>query len=126
MSDTNNPFIGMTKAHDGVVEQLFSSIYAGGEWTDDHEEMLGQWRDARGDEAYDDWTWWVGYVGDESYGENALNRQKAIDLGQRDYRDEGKFQIIEACLWNDNVKEGEEVSAFARTRNHEIVQVADV
>ena len=126
MSTGENPFVGMTKAQDDVVERLLSDIYRDGEWDDTHEDLLAQWRAARGDDAFDHWVWWVGYVGSESYAEDAENRMKAIDRGRRDYSDDGgKFQIIEACVWNDNVKDGDEVTEFARTRNHQIISASE-
>lgn len=120
---TENPFVGLSDAMDQVVERLFYDLWRGGEWNDEHEELLQQWRAARGDAAFDHWIWWFGDVEGDSYDEEADTRDAAIALGTARYLAEGQFRIVEACLWNDNVKEGEEISEFARTRNGETITI---
>lgn len=117
-----NPFNGLPETAHEAIERLFSRLYIVGDWDEEDENLLGLWRDARGDAAKDDWSWWVGYVDDESYGEDAASRDQAIEIGRTRYGEDGEFQIIEARLWADSVKEAAEVGEFAETRNHEIME----
>lgn len=107
-----------------AIEKLLGDIYRSGDWTDDHEDILDQWRAARGDDAKDNWAWWVGEVGCETYSFGPETRDAAIADGRREYGQDGKFEIIEARLWNDDVKEGEETMWFAESRNKEVVIMA--
>jgi hypothetical protein len=122
----DNPFIGLPNAAHAAIEKVLSRLYAVGDWDDEDEEVLGQWREARGEAAKDHWRWWVGYVDAESYGQEADTREEAIEIGQARYGEDGKFAIIEARLWADDVKEGAEFGEFAEARNHEIVEAANV
>jgi hypothetical protein len=122
----DNPFIGLPDVAHAAIEKVLSRLYAVGDWNDEDEAVLAQWREARGEDAKDRWQWWVGYVDAESYGEEVDSREQAIEIGQARYGEDGKFAIIEARLWNDDVKEAAEISEFAETRNHEIVEDANV
>lgn len=123
MADLPSAFANLSDDTHGVIESLLSDVYRGGDWGDEHEDMLIAWRGARGEAAMDGWHWWVGEVDGESYDEEGPTREEAIEKGRARYVDEGRFQIIEARLWTDTVKEGEDVSPFADTRNHEIIPV---
>lgn len=106
-----------------VIERLLYDLHNGGEWNEEHEALLDQWRDARGDGAKGAWRWWVGYPNCESFGEDADSREQAIEIGKRSYVEEGSIEIVEARLWADNVKEGEDVSAFAESRNRDTIAI---
>ena len=119
-----NPFAGIASDHPvhDAIESLLSHIYASGEWDDDHELLLDQWRGALGEGAMGNWEWWIRDIDDESYEDTFATREAAIEAGKRRYADEGRFEIIEARLWSDAVKEGEDVSEFAAQRNHEVIR----
>lgn len=125
MADSGNPFVGLSAATHEVIEHLLADVYRAGEWEDEHEDWLDQWRAARGERGKDRWLWWVGEVGCAEYDEEADTREAAIALGRKTYVDQGEFQIVEARLWNDNVKEGEEISSFADSRNAAVIRLAD-
>jgi len=114
-----NPFVGLPEPAQVVIEKLLSTIWSSGEWADEHEDMLGQWREARGDDAKEAWAWWVGEDADEPYACDALSREDAIRRGHEMFSREGRFRIVEARMWADNVKEGEDTAAFAEVRNGE-------
>lgn len=121
MSDQPNPFAGLSESTHKIIEQLLHDIYAAGDWTDDHEMMLDQWREARGEAGKAAWKWWVGEVGDEAYALDERSRDDAIRCGHEEFSREGQFQIVEARMWADIVKEGEDVTGFAETRNGEVI-----
>ena len=125
MGDTTNPFIGMSDAAHQVVERLLSDLYKGGEWQDEHEDLLDQWRDARGEDAKTDWHWWAGDVDNDVYSFDAATRDEVIAMGRREFRSDGKFRIVEARLWSDFIKDGADVCDFAETRNYAVIPVAD-
>jgi hypothetical protein len=121
-----NPFVGLSPDMHGVIEKLIARVWNDcDEWFDEDEDLLTQWREAREDDGLDAWSWWVGEVGAESYSFDAGSRKAAIEIGNREYAEQGRFEIIEARTWADIVKEGEDISTFARTRNREIVEVGN-
>ena len=119
----DNPFTDLRPETHQAIETILGRIYGTCDWSEADEETLAEWREARGEDAKAEWTWWVGEVGCESYADNAPSREAAIEIGRRDYFVEGKFEIVEARLWADSVKDGEDVSAFAESRNRETVNV---
>jgi hypothetical protein len=119
MPDKPNPFADIPTPMNPIIETLLTTLWSSGEWADEHEEMLGQWRDARGDAAKEAWTWWVGEDADEPYACDALSREDAIRRGHEMFSREGRFRIVEARMWADNVKEGDDEMGFAEVRNGE-------
>jgi hypothetical protein len=125
MADAQNPFVGLRPETHAVIEQLLTDIYRLGEWEDEHEKILSLWRAAQGDAAKDGkWIWWIGVVDDDAYSFDAGTREEALAIGHREYHDAEAFEIIEARLWKDDVKGGDEIADFAETRNHEIITLA--
>ena len=118
-----NPFLDLRSDTHSVIERLLYDIHAAGEFSDEHDALLTQWRNARGDAALDRWSWWVGEVDGESYEYEFSDRDAAIAMGRTAYAAEGQFEIIEGRMWNDNVMEGEEITSFAATRNREVVRI---
>jgi hypothetical protein len=120
MVDQSNLFTGLDKINLDLIEELLSDIYKAGEWEDRHEELLKKWRSSQGEAAMSSWLWWADLVDSESYSFHATTRQKAIDdaraghLGSDEF---GDIEVIEARTWQDVVKEGEEITPFAATRN---------
>jgi hypothetical protein len=123
MSETN-PFVGIGPALHDVIEKLLGHLWAAGEWDDEHEDFLDQWRAARGEDGMDVWRWWIGEIDGESYDEDFASRDEAITEGRNRYADEGEFQIVEARTFNDLVKEAEDISPFAQTRNFEKIKIS--
>lgn len=121
MAETN-PFLGLRADTHAAIGALLGRVYASGEWEDEDEELLAQWRAARGDEAMDNWRWWVGAPDCDLYAEDAATREEAIEIGRREYAEAGRIEIIEARTWNDEVQ-GDEDCSFAESRNREIVDV---
>jgi hypothetical protein len=123
MADQPNPFIGLSQAVHDVFEQMLATIYRAGDWDDRQEQLLNQWRQARGKAAKDSWGWWFGELDGESYDDEAPTRDEAIARGRVAFAGDDSFWIVEARLWADNVKEGEDVSEFAEMRNRETILV---
>lgn len=118
--------IALNKEASDTIEKLLAGIWGQTEWSDDHDEILDKWREARGDAAYDHWTWWVGDSCEgESYSYNCETREEALEYGRREFKHEGSFRIVEARVWADDVKEGDEITEFAETRNAETIKVED-
>ncbi|PNU05853.1 hypothetical protein [Novosphingobium guangzhouense] len=117
-----NPFVGLRSETHIAIETMLSSLYNCGEWGDQEEQFLAQWREARGDDAMAPWRWWVGSPDSDEFAEDAPTREKAIEIGRRDYAENGRIEIIEARTWNDDV-EGEENCSFAESRNREVIDV---
>lgn len=123
MADVPNPFAGLPESTHTVIEQLLHDIYAAGEWADEHEHMLDQWRAERGEAAKDSWGWWFGEVDVESFDDEAPTREEAITRGRVAFAGEDLFWIVEARFWADNVKEGQDIAEFAEMRNRETIAV---
>lgn len=121
----DNPFTDLRPETHAVIEALLSAVYGDQEWDENHEATLDMWRVARGEDAMDEtWQWWVGEVGCFEYDEFAATREAAIEKGRSMYAEYNRFQIIEARLWDDLVKDGEEICRFAQSRNMEVIEVA--
>lgn len=123
---TDNPFIGLPEPVHSIIEQLLADLYNVGEWEDRHETQLQQWRLARGEDAKGPWRWWIGEVDPcEGYSFEAVTREEAIAIGNREFNNddnEHAFQIVEARMWSDTVKEGQDISPFAEARNCEVIE----
>ena len=120
------PFLNVPDATHDVIEELLSNLWASGGWTVRHEDLLDQWRIARGEVAKDQhWRWWIGEVDGESYSLDFDRREDAVAAGRREFANEGKFWIINARLWADNVKDGDDIQWFAESRGKATVVVAD-
>jgi hypothetical protein len=121
----SSPFADLRPETHDVIEKLLSNLYSSGEWGDEHEKLLDQWRAAQGEAAKDEkWIWWIGVVDDDAYSFDAHTRDEALAIGHREFHDVEAFEIIEARLWKDDVKGGDEIADFAETRNHEIITLA--
>lgn len=124
MAETN-PFVGLRADTHNAIETLLGRIYVAGEWDDQDEKFLDQWREARGDDAMSDWRWWVGSPSCDMFAEDASTREQAIAIGAREYAEDGRIEIIEARLWEDFVKEADEECSFAEVRNREVIVVGE-
>jgi hypothetical protein len=121
------PFSHLDKRGHDIIEALLTCIWKSGEWEDEHEDVLAQWRADRGAAAKNSWRWWVGELDCEFYADVFDERLAAITKGRSLFADEvfesEIFQIIEARVWADNVKDGDDVIAFAETRNKEVIRM---
>lgn len=117
MVEAINPFTGIKNAAHGAIETLFRDLYSTGEFEEIHYQLLGQWREARGEDAKTDWRWWVGYGSDPvEYSNEHDTRQAALNDGRLNYVEDGCFSVIEARQWADDVL-GENNDRFAESRN---------
>lgn len=121
-----NPFEGLAPdapVH-GAIEDLLADLYRCGEWEDRHEDLLDQWRAARGEAAKDHWRWWAGEVDADLYANDFDTRDEAIAWGRKEYAREAAFRIVAARACADDVKDGADEVALTDHRHHETIQGA--
>lgn len=124
MSGPANPFTDLRPETHDVIERLLGRIWTAGDWGEEDDDLLDQWRAARGEAGKGEWRWWAGPVDDMAYEHEAASRDEAISIGRREYRAEGQFRIIEARSWSDDVKAGDDLEFFAESRNHAVIVIA--
>jgi hypothetical protein len=77
-------FEGLGDTSHAVIEKLLCDIYTSGDWDIEHDDLLDEWRAARGDAAKDHWVWWAGDCDDDSYAHQADSREAVIAVGRRE------------------------------------------
>jgi len=125
-----NPFDGVNADAMEVVRQLLENTYRSQDgWEETGcDRILADWRAARGEEAFDDWRWWIGEVDGESFALDFSTRDEAIAAAPRAieggdiYSEDGRYEIVEACNWSDGIGGEDDIVWFARQRNKEILQ----
>lgn len=127
-----NPFEGLNADAMTAVGRLLEIARRSDEYDTSYDEIEGliaSWRAARGDDAFEDWRWWIGEVDGESYALDFLTREgaiaaapKAIERGDV-YSEDGRYWIIEARVWDDTLDEGKDIFPFADRRNHETLSI---
>lgn len=131
MSGGANPFVGVNADAMAIIGTLLGKVYQqGDEWEHDPcDRWLANWRAARGEDAFDHWRWWIGEVARETYALDFATRAEAIAaapkaIARGDFQlTDGRFEIVEARCWADEVEAADEVSWFAEKRNREILSI---
>lgn len=129
--DEPNPFRGVNAEAMQIIGLLLGKVYQqADEWERPTcDEWLALWRDARGDDAKTPWRWWIGEVGGESYALDFPTRAAAIAGAARAIRrgdvksDDGRYQIVEARCWADDVTACDEILWFVDQRHRAILSV---
>lgn len=126
-----NPFVGVNADAMAAIGTLLKFARRSDDYDtfyDEINEMIASWRAARGDDAFDHWHWWIGEV-DGPYGLDFSTREEAIAAAPAAIRDgyphseDGRFNIVEARFWNDDIHPEDDEYPFAETRNAETLSI---
>ena len=128
--DAANPFAGINADAMAIIGTLLGKVYQSDEWEPDPcDGWLADWRAARGEDAFDHWRWWIGEVDGETYALDFATRAEAIAAAPKaiasgDFQSpDGRFEIVEARCWADDVQAADEIIWFAEKRNREILSI---
>ena len=124
-----NPFRDLRNDTHQAIEAMLYDLQSNSDDDDQVADWIDQWRAARGEAGMDDWRWWIGGTDDETYRLDFPTRDQAIaavphalqhgDINSED----GRFRIVEARCWADNMDEGKDEFPFADRRNAETLPI---